>query len=261
MVLRLSRFHHSTFLTNVDVDPMSQFDFTQVTPSQQPQNNCELMIDVESLGLVHGSPVVTIGGVLFDPYASDSADAMLERALLIRIDISDAIRLCDKDKISGETIRWWFEQSDKAIKALVTGDEPAMSVQEALTSLYNYCHERGAHANKTYFDGICDLPRTSRYWAKDPDFDMQLLRFYYELAGIRGQAPWKFWECRSVRTMQDLAWPDGLDRPTFEVEGVAHDARWDAIQQALTVQAAIRRLGLAKDQDVQYDNWKGVKKK
>lgn len=242
---------------------MSNFDFAnQVTPEEQPQNNIELMIDLESLGLVMGSPVITIGGVLFDPYASDSSEEMARRSLLLRIDISDSIKYCDKSKIDGETIRWWFEQKDAAIKALVTGDKPAIPMQHALNALYRYCHERGSFTNKEFFNGISDLPRTCRYWAKDPDFDMQLLRHYYEETELDGHAPWKFWECRSVRTVQDLAWPGGSDdRPTFEIPGVAHDARWDAIQQAMVVQAAIRRLGLAKDQDVKFKNWKGVKPK
>lgn len=238
---------------------MSNFDFQQVSSADQPQNNCELSIDIETLGLVAGSPVVTIGAVLFDPYASDSSEELVRRSLHIRIDISDAIRFCDKSKIDGGTIRWWFEQKDEAIKALVVGDEPAATMQEAIKTLWSYCHDRGSYADKIFFDGICLLPKTCRYWAKDPDFDMQLLRWYYEHPELDGNSPWKFWECRSVRTVQDLAWPDGPDsRPTFEIPGVAHDARWDAIQQALTIQAAIRRLGLAKDQDVQFHAWKGV---
>lgn len=238
---------------------MSQFDFSQVTAGEQPQNNMEGMIDIETLGTTAGSPVVTIGATLFDPYSSDSSEEMLRKSILIRIDIADAIKYCNKREISGETIRWWFEQDDRAIKALVEGDEPAVSVQEALITLRTFFKERGSYVNETFFDGLSSLPRASRYWAKDPDFDMQLMRWYYEHPELGGQAPWKFWDCRSVRTMQDLAWPGGSDdRPSFEVPGVAHDARWDSIQQAMTVQAAMRRLGLAKDQDVKFTSWEGV---
>ena len=68
--------------------------------------------------------------------------------------------------------------------------------------------------------------------------------------------PWDFWSCRSVRTIQDLAWPEGAaDKPYFEVPGVAHDARWDAIQQAMIVQAAMVRLGLSEDQDVEFSKY------
>lgn len=233
---------------------MSQFDFGRVTASDQPRNNAELMVDIETLGTSMGAPVITIGAVLFDPCASDSSEELLRRVFLRRIDISDAIRLADG--VEGGTVRWWFEQKDAAIKALV-GDD-AVSAEEAFKDLEQYCHERGSFANDKFFDGIRDFPKTCRYWAKDPDFDMRLMQHYYDHPEISAKQPWAFWECRSVRTVQDLAWPEGgLERPDFEVPGVAHDAGWDAITQAMTVQAAIRRLGLARDQDVKFANWEG----
>lgn len=232
---------------------MSQFDFGRVAAKDQPRNNCELMVDVETLGTVMGSPVITIGATLFDPYVCDSGEELLRRALLIRIDISDAVKY--SGGVEGGTLRWWFEQKDEAIKALV-GDD-AVSCQEAYKLLEQYCNERGAFANKIFFDNITDFPRTCRYWAKDPDFDMRLMQHYYDRPEINAHMPWNFWECRSVRTVQDLAWPDG-DRPVFDVkDGVAHDARWDAVTQAMMIQAAIRRLGLGRDQDVEFKSWEG----
>jgi hypothetical protein len=230
----------------------NQFDFQRVTAADQPQNNTELMIDIESFGTVAGSPVITIGAVVFDPYASDSSEEMVRRAILLRIDLEDSIKY--SEGVEGGTIRWWFEQKDEAIKALVVGD--TVSVKEALGKLTRYCLERGSFVNKEFFDGLSSLPKCNRYWAKDPDFDMSLMRYYYEHPDLRDCVmPWKFWSCRSVRTVQDLAWPNGSqDHPSFQVPGVAHDARWDAVTQALLVQAAMRRLGLAKDQDVQYGN-------
>lgn len=232
---------------------MGYFNQGLVTAHDQPHNNIELMMDIETLGTTAGSPVVTIGAVLFDPYSCDAAETLFERALLLRVDVSDAVNL--SRGVEGSTLRWWFEQDDAAIKALV-GDD-CYGVQEALTKLWRYCHERGAFVDKEFFDGLSSFPKTNRYWAKDPDFDMQLMRYYYEHPEVDAWSPWKFWECRSVRTVQDLAWPNGGDeRPDFDVPGVAHDARYDVITQALTVQAAMHRLNLSKDQDVEFDKFK-----
>ncbi len=230
---------------------MGYFSQPVVTAHEQPHNNMELMLDIETLGLDMGAPVVTIGACLFDPYSCDSGEALLARAMLIRIDISDAIRYASK--IDGGTIRWWFEQDDAAIKALV-GDD-AVSVQEALTKLTRFCNERGAFVDNEFFNGLSSLPKACRFWAKDPDFDMRLMQHYYDHPDLDGKQPWVFYKCRSVRTVQDLAWPNGDDRPDFDVPGVHHDARWDAITQALTVQAAMHRLGLSKDQDVAFDKF------
>lgn len=232
---------------------MGYFSQGLVTASDQPHNNMELMVDIESLGTIAGSPVVTIGAVLYDPFSCDSAEVLMKRALLIRCDVSDSVKL--SQGIDGGTLRWWFEQKDEAIKALV-GDD-AVSMQEALTKLWRYCHERGAFVDKEFFEGLSGYPKTNRYWAKDPDFDMRLLQYYYDHPDLTATMPWKFWECRSVRTVQDLAWPNGSeDRPNFEVPGVAHDASWDAVTQAMTVQAAMHRLNLSKDQDVAFDKFK-----
>lgn len=225
----------------------SYFDQGTVSASDQPHNNMELMMDLETLGVDMGAPVVTIGACLFDPYSCDSGEALMKRSMLVRVDISDAIKYADK--VDGSTVRWWFEQKDAAIKALV-GDD-CVPVQEAMTLLTRFCNERGAFVNKVFFDGLSELPKACRFWAKDPDFDMRLMQHYYDHPDLDGSQPWKFYECRSVRTVQDLAWPDG-DRPQFDVPGIAHDARWDAVTQALTVQAAMYRLNLSKDQDVEF---------
>jgi len=232
----------------------NQFNFDRVTSADQPRNNCELMLDNETLGTTVGSPVITIGAVLFDPYSSDSSEELARRALMIRIDISDSIKY--STGVDGGTIRWWFEQKDEAIKALVGND--SVPVQAALRTLERYCNERGSFMADEFFDDICDFPKCNRFWAKDPDFDMRLLQHYYDHPDLSGKLPWTFHKCRSVRTVQDLAWPEGgLERPEFDVPGVAHNASWDAITQAMTVQAVMRRLGLARDQDVEFNSWKG----
>jgi len=235
---------------------MTSFDFSRVTAKDQPRNNAELMVDIETFGTSMGAPVITIGAVLFDPYASDSSEELLRRVFIRRIDISDAIKLATH--VDGGTIRWWLEQNDDAIKALVAGE--VSTAQEAFKDLEQYCNERGTFANEKFFDNITDFPKANRYWAKDPDFDMRLMQYYYDHPSISAKQPWDFWACRSVRTVQDLAWPEGgLEQPDFEVPGVAHDAGWDAITQAMTIQAGMRRLGLSADQDIQYENWEGNK--
>ncbi len=237
---------------------MSDYFKNRVEADDQPQNNMEAMIDIETLGTVAGSPVVTIGAVLFDSYKCDSAEALVNRSLVIKIDISDSIRysqMAANPADAGSTIRWWFEQDDEAIKSLVGPD--AMPMIEALIKLNRFCHERGTFVNEEFFPGLSNLPEASRYWAKDPDFDMSLLRYFYEHPKLGGaNMPWPYYACRSVRTVQDLAWPEGgIERPDFQVPGVAHDARWDAIQQAMTIQAAMVRLGLSKDQDVEFGKY------
>jgi len=212
-------------------------------------NNLGGMIDLETLGTIAGSPIVTIGAVVFNPYVCDSSEELIRRGLNIQLDLSDAI---DKSRgIEGKTIRWWFEQEDAAIKALVSGD--TVSVKEGLQKLHRYLNDRGNFVNEEFFEGLADMPKCSTFWAKDPDFDMVLLRYYYEL--LREKLPWEFYACRSVRTIEAIAWDDPSSKPEFKIPGVAHNAMWDAVHQAMRIQAAMKELGRTVDAGVKFKNF------
>lgn len=233
---------------------MSGFDFKESgkDPKLEPKdtlNNLGAMIDLETLGTVAGSPIVTIGAVVFNPYVCDSSEELIRRGLNLKLDLQDSI---DKSRgVDGKTIRWWFEQEDEAIKALVGKD--TISVREGLQKLYRYLNDRGNFVNEEFFAGLADMPKCSTFWAKDPDFDMVLLRYYYELVGEK--LPWDFYACRSVRTIEAIAWDDPSSKPEFKIPGVAHNAMWDACHQAMRIQAAMKELGRSIDAGVEYKNF------
>ena len=232
------------------------FGFDEKDTKHDPKdafNNMGAMIDLETLGIDAGAPIVTIGAVVFNPYVCDSSEELIRRGLNIRIDLSESI---DKSRgVRGETLRWWFEQKDEAIKALV-GDD-TVSMKEALTKLYRYLNDRGNFVNEEFFPGLADMPKCSTFWAKDPDFDMVLLRYYYDLLGEK--LPWSFWACRSVRTIEAIAWDDPSSKPEFKIPGVAHNAMWDSVHQAMRIQAAMKELGRTVDAGVAFKNWEGEK--
>jgi hypothetical protein len=127
-------------------------------------------------------------------------------------------------------------QSEGAIKRLVNGEQ--VSLQTALNDLWIYSHVRG-DKNPT----VATLPLPTRIWAKGPDFDCTKLDRACEKLKIKD--PFFFSTRRCVRTAQDLAFPDG-ELPQFTT-GVHHDARDDAVNQALMIQACYRALGLGRD--------------
>ncbi len=231
---------------------MTGFDFKKPDSKHDPKDtftDMAAMIDVETLGTTAGAPIVSIGAVVFNPYVCDSSEELVRRGLNVRIDISDAI---DKSRgVEGKTIRWWFEKEDEAIKALV-GDD-AISMREALVKLFRYCNDRGTFVNDEFFPGLSDMPVCSTFWAKDPDFDMVLLRYYYESLGEK--LPWDYYACRSVRTVEALAWDDPSSKPEFIIPGVAHMAMWDAVHQAMRIQAAMKELNRTIDSGVKFDNF------
>lgn len=206
----------------------------------QTCNGVDFMVDLETLGTHHTAPIISIGAVLFDPRAHDTFDGLYARSFYVGCDIDDAVNVCGPAE--GSTIKWWFAQSDAAIKRIVQGENAKM--REALNLLWRYSSTRD---NRTP-ENLRGLPIPDKIWAKDPDFDCRILQNACEKSGVI--YPFHFAKGRSVRTAQDLAYPEG-DLPKFKV-GVEHDARDDAINQALMVQACYRNLSMAYEPKLEY---------
>lgn len=207
-----------------------------------PKTNAEVMLDIETMGISPGCPVITVGAVLFDPTQSETYQAMIQRAFLAKIDIEDAVN--QSNGVEGSTLKWWLSQDDRAIKALLAPD--AVPLKTALKDFHDYAQARGLGYTKKFFEGHHQWPVACKVWAKSPDFDCKILEAACQAVAVN--FPFRFYEYRCVRTIQDLAWPNG-ERPRFGLEeGVAHDARHDAVIQALAVQSAYRVLGLSTDE-------------
>ena len=209
--------------------------FKSTEDKRDEHTNIEVMVDIETMGTTASSPVLTIGAVLFDPLRQDTYDYLLERSFLRQIKISESIK--NSSGVDGDTLTWWLQQDDVAIKGLVS--ENAIGIAEAFEDFSQYCRSRNATTER-FFPGHSEIPQACRVWAKGPDFDCKILEESYSRLNMF--FPFKFWEYRCVRTVTDLGFPNG-DPPV--IEGIAHDARHDAIGQAMVVQFAYEALGLA----------------
>lgn len=225
---------------------MSSFFLNKEEAPEEEHTNIHVMLDIETMGVRVGAPIITIGAVLFDPTKQDSVDALEKRGFLARIDMSSA--LDNSEGVDPDTLKWWLQQEDAAIKALV-GDD-SVPTKEAVAQFRQYCKHRWPKGDDLFFPGHMQYPVACIVWAKSPDFDCKIME--YVCAQVNEQFPFRFYEWRCVRTLQDLAWPGGPDtRPTFKF-GTAHDARADAVNQALMVQAGYKELGLSID-TVKYE--------
>lgn len=195
----------------------------------------DLMIDLETLGTTPYAPIVSIGAVLFNPYGHDTFQKLWDRSFLVLVDIEDAIKY--SGGVEGGTLKWWLSQSDAAIKRLIDGEQ--IDLKRALTKLYQYALDRG-DSQPVW---LRKLPSPGRWWAKGPDFDLKIIEFSTKAVGLT--YPFHFSKSRDVRTAQDFGFPDG-ELPVLST-GVHHDARDDAINQALMVQACYAARGLSRD--------------
>lgn len=212
------------------------------------RTNVHCMVDIETMGTSPQSPVISIGAVLFDPRTQDSVHALEQRAFLRRVDISDAIK--HSGGVEPDTLKWWLQQDPEAIKELV-GDD-AVSLKQAMTEFRQYCTSRWPAGDELFFSGHSQYPVACMVWANSPNFDCVILEHACKQVGE--VFPFKFFQYRDLRTIKDLAWPAGPDAVPKFASGVKHDARADAVNQALVVQAGYKELGLSLS-DVTFDTF------
>jgi hypothetical protein len=189
-------------------------------------NNVDSMIDIETLSTEPHATVLSIGAVLFDPYAANKADDLAEYTYYNNVTIESQ----PHRHISKDTQDWWADQSPEAWEALQYDQKPLV---KALEGLYHF------HCTRTGNQ----LPKAHRIWANSPSFDCVILDTAYRHYERFFSFPVPFWNWRDVRTILDLAYPPGdEERPVIRV-GTHHNALDDCISQALMVQDAYRKLG------------------
>lgn len=175
-----------------------------------------LMVDIETMDTCATAAILTIGAVIFDPFGLDTEDSIrANEKNLFKATISLEDNQAQGRTFSAGTIAWWLQQEKAAQDALFQGHID--NLKQALTKFRMFIQQ-----------GI----QPGRIWAKSPDFDCVILQNAFNSVGIMW--PFKFWESRCVRTVTELAYPEG-DAPVIGV-GVAHNALDDSIRQALMVQ-------------------------
>lgn len=164
-----------------------------------------VMIDIETLGTMANSVILSIGAVRFDEsglgeefYTNVDIDSCLERGLAVE----------------GRTILWWMGQSDAARAALGYNEQ---SLPSALLGLANA------------FDW-----RDALVWCNGLSFDLPILDSAYRACGMR--PPWAYYNGRDYRTVKYE-----LPREDFKAievtPNIGHNALEDAKAQALTLLA------------------------
>lgn len=179
-----------------------------------------VMVDIETMDTAPSASILALGACLFAPSAKDDEQTLRAQSFDATISLKSNMAL--GRTINADTVMWWLTQSKEAQKGLYEGT--ILNLANALITFRQWIERQS--------------PRPCRIWAKDPDFDITILNHAYAMIGDR--LPFHYADSRSVRTITEVAYPDG-DQPLIVV-GDAHKASDDAIKQALTVQHCWHRL-------------------
>lgn len=132
-----------------------------------------IMIDIETLGLIPESVILSIGAVCFIP-----SQTQVEEMFYVECDVRQP-RVIDTD-----TVKWWHKQSTPMP---IHGEVP---LRDALLKLYDF-----VHLNKNADNEI-------EIWANGTDFDIAVLYNAYRQFDIT--PAWKYSSVRDYRTMSKM---------------------------------------------------------
>lgn len=179
----------------------------------------DIVVDIETLGTQPGCPIIQIGYCGFDVY--DASFTPLISAAY-RIPLS-AIQ--GKDKIDGDTLDWWFNQSANAVAELICGAGALSATKPSEVSmLIAFAQDIASHVQQ------------ANLWGNSHSFDLVLIEAALTRSGM--EKHWNFRNERCYRTLkEELYW---VKADPFI--GTKHTALHDAYNEAAHLYKLLQEL-------------------
>ena len=160
-----------------------------------------VVVDLETMGIVPGCAIVSLGAVVFDP----RFDSVSDKKFYVELDWEAQTE--DGFTVDENTKEWWNNQDSVAREALNGMEE----LEETLIDFARW------------------LPSDVKIWGNGATFDVSILEYCYRKFNI--EIPWKFWNIRDVRTIKDL-YESSRGGFSKAMEGTKHNALDDAVYEA-----------------------------
>jgi|JI10StandDraft_1071094.scaffolds.fasta_scaffold492163_2 hypothetical protein len=179
----------------------------------------DVVVDIETLGTQPGCPIIQIGYCGFD--ACDASFTPLISAAY-RIPLS-AIQ--GKDKINGDTLDWWFNQSANAVAELISGAGALSATKPSEVSMLT-----------AFAQDIAQHVQRANLWGNSHSFDLVLIEAALARHGM--EKHWNFRNERCYRTLkEELYW---VKADPFI--GTKHTALHDSYNEAAHLHKLLQEL-------------------
>ena len=181
-----------------------------------------VMWDIETLGVLPGAKIFSIGMVAFN---------------LGGLGPKVKILVNPDAQVGGQepsTVQWWAKQSDEARSALTAAYTNGFPSGVAVAKVNEFFRQTGmASVSKV------------KVWGNGADFDNVLMRDFIDRHvdfghHLKADNIWKFWNNRCLRTLRSLAPSVPKTKPA-----VAHDSLSDAEAQAIDAVTILNKLKVA----------------
>ncbi len=163
------------------------------------EKKINITFDLETLGNTSNAPIAQIGAVKF----SDDGEIIDKFKRNIKLSSLERYGF----HVDYETIQWWLEQDDKAIKSVFVNDD-AIDLRLALRDFIEWIGKPGEYV----------------YWSH-ATFDPPILNNNMIKVGIKNPIPFR--AHRDIRTLTHFVGLSTTDR-----QGIHHDALDDCLYQA-----------------------------
>lgn len=172
-----------------------------------------VMVDLETLGVVPGCMIVSIGAVVFDPIAGELGEGFYRA-----IDLKTRYGLHENP----DTMAWWASPEREEARKVFT-DPAAQRLDYELEAFNRYLTNWGG--------------KDTVVWGNGADFDNSILAAAYYATMIK--PGWKPYNGRCYRTIKNLA-------PSIVMKrvGTHHNALDDAKSQATHLMEIAHIMGL-----------------
>jgi len=171
--------------------------------------SCDMMVDLETLGMPPDGIIVSIACVPFDP-----EDGIIDEGKRWNITIDSNI--AEGRKFTPQTVEWWLKQSKEAQESLFD-----IEPQPLVNVLQEFCEYVQKH-----------LGKKRSVWVNGASFDFILLKDALIKANIK--IPWHFRQESCMRALLRIGRSFEIEYKKYsdENKGIAHNALDDCIIQA-----------------------------
>lgn len=194
---------------------------------KEMMNSEHLVIDLETVDREPTAGILSIGAAIFIPDKVLEHGTM-EETFYVNVDVETCINI--GMTFSWDTIMWWIKQDKEAGEALHGNN---MDIHQALYRLEGFIEENL---------GTDEL----KVWGNANMFDISILNNAYRLCNI--QKPWNHKQPRDLVTLEGMLKKGVKEKLKGEIskdsniEGIKHNALYDAIVEAYRISYALQYL-------------------
>ena len=186
-----------------------------------------VVLDLETLGSVNNSVILSVGMVAVDSTKDYTFDELIKDGYYAKLDVKSQVDA--GRKIHKDTLQWWSEQGEAAQHILKPSPKD-MHWSKLREDMISWLTDQGVDTHKV------------KVYSRGSHFDIGLLHDLFRITeGVsQDDLPWRYWNIHDSKTVvftllgRDV-WDMGVEPEGF----IHHDCLHDAAREYLTIQSAL----------------------